>query len=295
MAADVTTLTTQDGRQLEYLVTGPAEGRALLFHSGTPSAVVDFSGVTGAAAALGLRTIGYSRPGYGRSTARTGRSVADAVEDVTALLDELEVTDFLTLGWSGGGPHALACAALLSDRCRAATVLASVAPYQARDLDFLAGMGQDNIEEFGAAIGGFDEIEAFLRPLLGHFRQVTAASLTEDLASLLSSVDTSVLTGVFADELAHAFRRAVETGIDGWRDDDLAFVEHWGFAVSDIAVPVAVWQGREDRMVPFTHGEWLADEIPRAEAHLLDHAGHLSLIGQIDEILASLVTLGEPA
>jgi pimeloyl-ACP methyl ester carboxylesterase len=291
MPANVTTMTTQDGRQLEYLVTGPAEGRALLFHSGTPSAVVDFSGLTRSAAALGLRTIGYSRPGYGSSAARTGRSVADAVEDATALLDELGVSDFLTLGWSGGGPHALACARLLPDRCRAATVLASVAPYQARDLDFLVGMGQDNIEELGAAIGGFDEIDAFLQPLLGHFRQVTAASLSQDLEGLLASVDKAALTGAFADELAHAFRRAVETGIDGWRDDDLAFVKDWGFAVSDITVPVSVWQGRDDRMVPFAHGQWLAAEIPDGKAHLLDHEGHLSLIGQIDEILAELVTL----
>lgn len=117
-------MTTPDGRQLEYLVAGPADGPALLFHTGTPSPAVDFSGVTGPAAALGLRTIGYSRPGYGRSTERPGRRIADAVDDVTALLDELGVAEFRTLGWSGGGPHALACAALLPGRCRAAALRA---------------------------------------------------------------------------------------------------------------------------------------------------------------------------
>jgi pimeloyl-ACP methyl ester carboxylesterase len=292
MNANLTTLTTEDGRQLEYLVTGPADGPALLFHVGTPSAAVDFSGLTGPAAALGLRTISYSRPGYGRSTERAGRSVADAVEDVTTLLDELGVDEFRTLGWSGGGPHALACAALLPGRCEAATLLASLAPYEARGLDFLAGMGRENIEEWQAAIGGFDEIDALLRPLLGHFQQVSSASLSEDLDGLLSNVDRAALTGTFADELAHAFRRAVETDIDGWRDDDLAFVRHWGFAVSDITVPTAVWHGRQDRFVPFAHGEWLAAEIPNGEAHPLDREGHLSLITHLDEILANLVTLG---
>jgi pimeloyl-ACP methyl ester carboxylesterase len=287
MHEDLTTLTTRDGRQLEYLMTGPSEGPALLFHSGMPSSAVDFSWLTGPATALGLRTISYSRPGYGRSTARPGRSVADAVEDVTALLDELGVTEFRTLGWSGGGPHALACAALLSDRCLATTVLASLAPYQAGDLDFLAGMEQENIEEWNAAIAGFDELDALLRPFAPAFREATAASVREDFDNLLSSADKAVLTDTFADELAYAFRRAVETGIDGWRDDGLAFVKHWGFAVSEITAPVAVWHGRQDRLVPFAHGEWLAAEIPDGEFHPRDGDGHLSLITQVDAILAN--------
>jgi pimeloyl-ACP methyl ester carboxylesterase len=292
MPADTATMTTPDGRQLEYLVAGPADGPALLFHTGTPSPAVDFSGVTGPAAALGLRTIGYSRPGYGRSTERPGRRIADAVDDVTALLDELGVAEFRTLGWSGGGPHALACAALLPGRCRAAALLASVAPYGAHGIDFLAGMDQANVEEFGAALAGFEELEAFLLPMVGELRGVTAESVVASFDGLLSSVDKAALAGTFADEMALALRRAVETGIAGWRDDDLAFTEDWGFALSDIALPVAVWQGRQDRMVPFAHGEWLAAEIPTAEAHLFDEEGHISLIAKIDEILTDLVALG---
>jgi pimeloyl-ACP methyl ester carboxylesterase len=292
MTPGIDTITTPDGRQLEYLVTGPADGRTLLFHPGTPGAAADLSGLTGPAAALGLRTISYSRPGYGGSSERVGRSVADAIEDVSALLDTLGVAEFLTLGWSGGGPHALACAALLPGRCLAATTLASIAPYDARDLDFMAGMEPDNVEEFEAAVAGFDQIDGLLSPLLDHFRQTTAESVVEDLAGLLSSVDRAALTGEFADELADSFRRAVQTGIGGWRDDDLAFARGWGFAVSEITVPVSVWQGRQDRFVPFAHGEWLAAEIPRAEAHLLDDDGHLSLITRADEILGDLVSLG---
>lgn len=87
-----------------------------------------------------------------------------------------------------------------------------------------------------------------------------------------------------------ATRRAAATGTGGWRDDDLAFVKSWGFAVSDITVPVAVWYGREDRMVPFAHGAWLAAEIPTAEAHPLDGEGHLSMIARMDTILEALVS-----
>ena len=281
-----------DGRVLEYLATGPADGPALVFHTGTPSSAVGLSGVTEAADALGLRLIGYSRPGYGRSTPRPGRSIADAVEDVTALLDELGVGEFRALGWSGGGPHALACAALLPHRCRAAALIAGIAPYSARGLDFLAGMDQANIDEMGAAIAGLDEIEAFLRSEAEGLREVTGAELAKGMGGLLSSVDRAAVTGTFADELAVSFRGAVESGLEGWRDDDLAFVRDWGFAVSDIAVPVAVWQGRQDRMVPFAHGEWLAAEIPTAEAHLLEDEGHISLIAQIGEIVGDLAGLG---
>jgi pimeloyl-ACP methyl ester carboxylesterase len=292
MATESGTIITPDGRTLEYLVIGPAHGPALVFHPGTPGAATELSGLMGPATALGLRTITYARPGYGLSTERVGRRVADAAQDVGALLDELGVAEFLSLGWSGGGPHVLACAALMPGRCRAATSLASVAPYGARNLDFLAGMEPDNVEEFEAAIAGFDQIDALLSPLLDDFRQTTAASVADELAGLLSSVDRAALTGEFAEELAASFRRAVQTGIGGWRDDDLAFARDWGFAVAEITAPVAVWQGRQDRFVPFAHGEWLAAELPNGTAHLLEDDGHLSLIARVDEILADLLRIG---
>jgi pimeloyl-ACP methyl ester carboxylesterase len=292
MATESGTIITPDGRTLEYLVTGPAHGPALVFHPGTPGAATELSGLMGPATALGLRTITYARPGYGLSTERVGRTVADAVEDVGALLDELGVAEFRSLGWSGGGPHVLACAALMPGRCRAVTSLASIAPYGAPGLDFMTGMAPDNVEEFEAAIAGFDQIDTALRPLIDGFREATGASAAEALAGLLSSVDRAALTGTFADELAKSLRVAVQVDIAGWRDDDLAFVKGWGFSVSDITVPVAVWQGRRDRFVPFAHGEWLAAEIPTAEAHLLEDDGHLSLISRADEILADLVSRG---
>jgi pimeloyl-ACP methyl ester carboxylesterase len=292
MPTATSTMTMPDGRQLEYLVTGSPSGPAVLFHTGTPGSTVDFSGVTGAASALGLRVIGYSRPGYGRSTERPGRSVADVVDDVVALLDELGVGEFRTLGWSGGGPHALACGALLPGRCQAAALLAGVAPFTARGLDFLDGMDQANHDEFGAAVAGFDALEAFLQPQAESLREITGAALSEALGGLLSDVDKAAITDSLAEELALAIRGAVANGVAGWRDDDLAFAKDWGFAPSGISVPVAVWQGRQDRMVPFAHGEWLAAEIPGAEAHLFEDEGHVSLVARIDDVLADLIDLG---
>ncbi|MGI8666386.1 MAG: alpha/beta fold hydrolase [Jatrophihabitans sp.] len=284
-------LTTPDGRQLEYLVTGPPDGPVLLFQVGTPNPAMNFTRVTGPATALGLRTISYSRPGYGDSTELRGRTVADAVTDIRTLLDTLGVDRFRTLGWSGGGPHALATGALLPDRCQAVAVLAGVAPHDAAGLDFLQGMDQGNVDEFSAAVAGFDEIDGFLQPLTTHFQTVTGASIVEALAGLLSEVDQAALTGQFAEQMAQAFRHAMKNGIAGWRDDDLAFVRPWGFNLNELTVPVAIWQGRQDRMVPFGHGQWLAAEVPGAQPHLFADQGHLSLIAQMDTVLADLVRL----
>ena len=290
MAATYQTLTTPDGRQLEYLDTGSAgSAGTLLFHVGTPNCAAEFSLIAEPAAELGLRMVTYSRPGYGRSGEQLGRSVADTVADAATVLDQLGVWKFVTLGWSGGGPHALACAALLPDRCRAAATLAGAGPYGVPGLEFLAGMDEANVEEFGAALAGFDELDGYLRGLQGELAGVTGESVVAGLAGLLSEVDKQALTGQLADEMAAVMRRTMAAGIAGWRDDDLAFVRDWGFQPAEIAVPVSVWQGAQDRMVPFAHGRWLAEAIPGARAHLYPDEGHISLACQAGSILADLL------
>ena len=282
------TVTTAGGATLEYLVSGPPDGPVLLFQPGTPNSAVHFRCVVEPAAKLGLRTVSYSRPGYGQSTPRPGRSVADAVTDIETVLDALGAQQFVTLGWSGGGPHALAAGALLPERCQAVAVLAGVAPYPAPGIDFFAGMCEDNVAEFGAALAGTAELSPLLDSFAGELATVTGEGVIAAFAGLLSPVDRSALTGEFAEEMAAALRRAVSNGIAGWRDDDLAFVKDWGFSLGRITVPVDIWQGRQDRMVPFEHGQWLAAKVPGAQAHLFATEGHLSMISQLPELLAEL-------
>ena len=263
-------LATVDGRQLEVLSTGPEDGLVLLFHNGTPGGLVASPDMAAAAAARGLRTVMYARPGYGDSTARPGRRIADAAADVAAVLDGLGARQFVTVGWSGGGPHALACAALLPGRCLAAASLAGVAPLHAGGLDWMAGMGPENVAEFTAA--------AFLEEAGAGLGQVTAQQVAEEMGGLISAADRAVVTAGFADYLAESFRLALRAGIAGWRDDDIAFVTDWGFPLEQAGgVPVAIWQGEQDRMVPFSHGAWLAGHIPGARAHLAHGEGHLTL------------------
>jgi pimeloyl-ACP methyl ester carboxylesterase len=271
-------LAAPDGRRLEVLSTGPEDGLVLLFHNGTPGGLVASPDMAVAAAARGLRTVMYARPGYGGSTARPGRRIADAAADVAAVLDEFGARQFVTVGWSGGGPHALACAALLPGRCLAAVSLAGVAPAQAAGLDWMAGMGPENVAEFTAAGQGETALTAFLEEAAAGLGQVTGQQVAAELGGLISAADQAVVTAEFADYLAESFRAALRAGIAGWRDDDIAFVSDWGFPLEQAgAVPVAIWQGEEDRMVPFSHGTWLAGQIPGARAHLAPGEGHLTL------------------
>lgn len=284
------TVPAAGGRQLEVLVSGPEDGLPLVFHNGTPAGLVPFAPLTAAAQDRGLRLVMYARPGYGASTPQPGRRVADAAADVTAVLDALGAGDFVTAGWSGGGPHALACAALLAGRCRGAATIASVAPRRADGLDWLAGMGEENVAEFAAATAGQDKLTEFLTEAAAQLRAVTPDQLIAGMGDLVGDADKAIITGEFASYLAAAFRAALAAGIDGWRDDDLAFEQDWGFPL-EAAVPVAIWQGDQDRMVPFAHGQWLAAHVPGAASHLIPGAGHLSLaVDRLGVILDDLLS-----
>jgi pimeloyl-ACP methyl ester carboxylesterase len=276
------------GRVLEYVVAGPAGGVPLVMHHGTPGVGMVLEPLVEAAARQGLRFVAYSRPGYRASSPQPGRSVADVAPDVDRLLDAIDADEFLTLGWSGGGPHALACAALLPERCRAAAIVAGVAPYKAEGLDWLAGMGDDNVAEFGAAATSVEALDGFLAETGAGLKDVQPSDVIAAFGDLLSGVDAQALRDGLADYLAESCRAAVSRGLDGWRDDDLAFIADWGVDLASIRVPVSIWQGDQDRMVPRDHGRWLGEHVAGATTHLVPGEGHLSLMKNIDAIVAEL-------
>jgi pimeloyl-ACP methyl ester carboxylesterase len=283
------TVTLPDGRQLEYLVEGAPDGVPLVLHHGTPGSAVSFPRAAEAAAARGLTLVLYSRAGYGGSSPDPGRTVASIAADIASLLDSLGHDQFLSLGWSGGGPHSLACAALLPERCRAAATGAGVAPFDTGgELDFLAGMGPENVKEFSAALAGREALEPLLKGEAEKLTGVTSEEIAEALGGLVSPVDKAYATGEFAARMLESFTHGCERGIEGWAEDDLAFTVDWGFDLHEITVPVAVWQGAEDRMVPFAHGQWLARHVPGARAHLYDDEGHLSLWSKLDAVFDDL-------
>ena len=281
-----------DGRRLAIRVSGPASGLPLVFHHGTPGAVTPFRALERAAHARGLRLVTTSRPGYGDSSRQPGRSVVDAATDTAAVLAAIGAERCLIAGWSGGGPHALACGARLG-AAAAVLVIAGVAPYGAEGLDWMSGMGEENVAEFSAAIQGEDVLRSYLRSPGEHLRDITAADIVSSLQTLLPDVDRAQVTGEFGEDMAASFREAVRAGVDGWLDDDLAFARPWGFSLDEISVPTMIWQGTADLMVPFSHGQWLASRLPAAWAHLEEGEGHLSIgLGALDRMLDELTEAG---
>ncbi|HEX4472130.1 MAG TPA: alpha/beta hydrolase [Nocardioides sp.] len=285
----MTTITLPDGRDLELEVTGPEAAPVLLYHHGTPGGSGQDPAMADEVHAHGHRLVTWSRAGYGASSRRPGRSVADEVDDVRAILDHLRADDCLVAGWSGGGPHALACGALAADRVRGVLCIAGVAPFDADGLTFLEGMGEENHEEFGAALEGEEALRPYLEVARPEMLEITGDQIHDQMATLIPPIDQESLTGEFGDFLAHAFRQAVSVGVTGWLDDDLAFTRPWGFDLSAISVPTYVWQGGEDLMVPFAHGQWLAAHLPNAVAHLEAGEGHLSVrVGAMGRMLDEL-------
>jgi pimeloyl-ACP methyl ester carboxylesterase len=291
---DARIMTTADGRTLEVRESGPEDGFPLVFHWGTPSGAVPAPFVETPARERGLRLISYSRPGYGESMPRPdGRDaavVADDVKDTATILDQLGLDEFVTVGWSGGGPRALGCAALLPDRCRAAASVAGIAPREGIDWDFREGMAEENVKEFTAALDSADALEEFLAGEAGVFT-VTGEELAEAFGGLAPEVDRAALTPSVAEVIAASFRAAGLQGIVGWRDDDLVLLRPWGFDVEDVRVPVSGWVGGADTMVPPRQGEWLAEHVAGARAHLLDGEGHISLMADAARILDDLLDL----
>lgn len=284
----MTSITLPDGRSLDITDAGGGDP-VLLYHHGTPGSLVPFGSMVRAAQSNGLRLVTYSRAGYGGSTRHAGRSVADVVPDMVAILDHLGAERCVTAGWSGGGPHVLATGALLPDRVAGVLSIAGVAPYDADGLDFLAGMGDQNVVEFTSALAGEEALRPGLEADAVEMTGTDVDGLIKGMDTLLPGVDREHLTDEFGADLLAQFDEALRVSVDGWVDDDLAFTRPWGFDLASITVPVAVWQGSADLMVPFAHGEWLAAHVPGATSHLVPDEGHLSIgVGALDQMFADL-------
>ena len=280
-----------DGGTIEFIVDGPDDAPdLLLFHLGTPCAAVPFDGLTRAAAAAGMRTAIYSRPGYGNSTRREGRLIADEAATSAALADHLGYDRFSTAGWSGGGPVALACAALLPDRVRACLTIGSIAPWHDAGDMSIFGFRPEDLREWESL--GSDDPSGLIPDF-----EAAAAKRDDRTAEALASngrsndADRRVILGPggLGEAIAGSMRRAYLTGWVGHYDDNLAEARPWGFRVADIRVPVVVRHGDDDGWVNIEHGRWLARTIPGARAVFPPGAGHMSILVPFEEVVPQLV------
>ncbi|MFJ9817326.1 alpha/beta fold hydrolase [Streptomyces sp. NPDC101151] len=261
-----TDLELPDGRRLHIYDTGAGESATLpvFWHHGTPNIGMPPAPLFPASARLGIRWVSYDRPGYGGSTPLGGRSVASAAADVGRIADALGIDRFAVMGHSGGASHALACAAVLPERVLGAVAGSGPAPFDAEGLDWFAGMAASCRESLSAAVAG-REAKA---------RYQAAAEYDP---AMFTEADHAALAGDWS-WLGEVVGPAVAAGPGGLIDDDLAYVRPWGCDPATITAPVLVLHGGQDRVVPSSHGEWLARRCPRSELWLRPAAGHLSVL-----------------
>jgi pimeloyl-ACP methyl ester carboxylesterase len=266
-----------DGRRLAVADGGDPDGVPVLVHYGTPNSRLQYGPDVATATEHGMRMITYDRPGYGGSTAQPGRTIADCAGDVRAICSALGIDRLLTWGISGGGPHVLACAALLPDLIPAAAALASPAPWGADGLDYFAGMGEMNADDtrlyFQDHAAARAKLERDRLDVLG----ASAEELSQIFRTLLSKADAAVFTSQLAQYFVESAAEGLGPGGEGWWEDGVSWLEPWGFGFADIKMPVLLLHGEQDRFVPFGHGVWLAAHIPGVEARLTKDDGHLTL------------------
>ena len=267
-----------DGRVLAVLEAGDPGGRPVLSFHGTPGSRLLFAPDVALCERDGIRLISYDRPGFGDSTVKPGRSVADCVEDVRTISAALGIDELAVWGISGGGPHALACAALLPDLVVAVAALAPLAPFGAPSLDFYAGMGEQNVEDIKLSLEDPAAARAKGEAEREEYLAADVATLAALMHTLLGPADQAAFTGELGEYLVESVRAGLAPSADGWWDDGVALIEPWGFEVGSIATPVLLHHGRDDRFVPFGHGEWFARNIPGVKAVLTDEDGHLTLL-----------------
>lgn len=251
-----------DGRVVRYFDTGgPDRAPVLVWHHGTPQTGAVIEPVAAAAAARGLRVVSCARPGYPGSDAAPGRTVADAATDVLAVLDELGIDRFATAGASGGGPHALACAALAPQRATAVVTVAGIAPYWG-EVDWFAGMADP---------GGLRAAIA------GRSARAAHAETADFEPESFTSRDYEVLKGAWA-ALGSDAGAGAAAGHDGEIDDDVSFVRPWGVELGAVTSPALLVQGGRDRVVPATHAGWMLERVRRGELWLRPREGHVSVL-----------------
>ncbi|MDA4136921.1 MAG: alpha/beta hydrolase [Thaumarchaeota archaeon] len=277
------------GRMLEVSEAGDPRGLPVFVLYGTPSSRLFYPPHVADAERRHVRLISYNRPGYGNSTPVPGRRMVDDAADVAAIADSLGLDKVAVWGHSGGGAPALACAAALPKRVVAAASLAGCAPYPAEGIDWFAGMGELNVEDFKLMLANEAEWELKSQQDADSMLKATPLELAQIFATLLSEEDRMALS---SDELASwmhdTMHEAYKTGIRGACDDSLA-IPKWDFDPVSIRIPVQVWHGEHDKFVPFSHGQWFASRIPRAEAHLEKNEGHLGLfVDRIPDVHAWL-------
>ena len=268
---DKTDLRLADGRTLHVYDSAPGDdGRlAVVWHHGTPNLGVPPEPLFEAGEWLGIRWIGFDRPGYGGSTAAPGRTMASVAADLTTAVDALGIGSFALMGYSGGGSYALGAAAVLGERVEAVATFAAIAPYDADGLDWYDGMIPSGLASLRAAAAGRDA-------------KVRHETSGVEYDPEFTTADLAMFDGPWGWLGSVAGDKSMPNGPDGLIDDDCSYVVPWGCDLAKITAPTLLAHGTDDGIIPSPHGQWLADHLPTAKLDLYPGLGHVSVLAHAE-------------
>lgn len=271
-----TSLKLPDGRCIEYIDNGVSSKSALILHHGTPTSMTVWGTWLAAAAEEGIRAIAFTRPGYASSDRKVGRSIIDANEDLVEILNQLAVENFVSVGWSGGGPYALASGLL--NKCSGVQLIASVSPYDAEDFDWFQDQTPGMVEEAKISARSLEDSINFKENYYKEFRDMTAEQFLTEYAKRSSFESFETTYREFSKDLSFSMHEALRDGVIGYAEDEYAFLRNWGFETKEIQVPVLIWQGLDDLSVSPHMARWLNANIYNPTLKLLEGQHHSSIM-----------------
>ena len=280
----------QDGRKLEFIDNGLESNKAIVLHHGSPMEMLYFQGLLASLATRGVRAIAYTRPGYGESTRLPNRNVIDNNSDLAAILSHQNIAQFVSLGWSAGGPPAIA--STLLEGCRGASAVATPAPFDQPDLDGFVGMTEAFAGECRACATNVDSAFAFKQAHIDDWKALTPHLLL----SVFSNRDAFAKFETDYKTMAHDLSKSLMRGIDpetmGFAEDDHSWLKPWGFDIEAIDRPVQMWIGSNDEFIPVAHAEWFGNHVRDIALHILEGQDHVSImVEHFDKILDGAISL----
>jgi pimeloyl-ACP methyl ester carboxylesterase len=281
-------LKLSDGRSIEYIDNGVSSKSALILHHGTPTSMTVWGTWLAAAAEKGIRAIAFTRPGYAGSDRKVGHRIIDANDDLEEILSKLDIKNFVSVGWSGGGPYALASGLL--KKCTGVQLIASVSPYDAADFDWFQDQTPEMVEEAKVSAKSLEDSIAFKEGYYTELRDMTTEQFLVEYEKRPSFKEFETTYRVFSNDLSFSMLNALRDGVLGYADDEYAFLSNWGFETKEIQVPVGIWQGLDDMSVSPHMARWLSANIVKPTLKLLEGQHHGSImVENREEILNAAI------
>jgi pimeloyl-ACP methyl ester carboxylesterase len=283
-------LQLSDGRFIEYIDNGVSSKSALILHHGTPTSMTVWGTWLAAAAEKGIRAIAFTRPGYAGSDRKVGHRVIDANDDLGEILNQLDIENFVSVGWSGGGPYALASGLL--KKCTGVQLIASVAPYDAPDFDWFQDQTPEMVEEAKVSAKSLEDCLTFKEGYYTELRDMTTEQFLVEYEKRSSFKVFESAYREFSKDLSFSMRDALRDGAIGYAEDEYAFLSNWGFETKEIQVPVGIWQGLDDKSVSPHMARWLNANIVKPTLKLIEGQHHGSIMVETrDEILNAAISV----